>query len=82
MEVNALMKPSDASDNSRYEVNSLRQELKLRILLQNLLLIMLVFVFTIVAGVAALSPRSAWPLAAVYNTSVLAAVLQWCHHGV
>lgn len=64
------------------EVESLRSELKLRILLQNLVIIVSIGLFALVVGAAVLSPAAAWPLAAVENVTLLAAALVWCHHGV
>lgn len=76
------VKRGEDTDRSEREATSLRQELKLRILLQNLLLTLSVGLYTLVAGAAAIVPASAWPLAAAYNVAILAATLQWCHHGI
>lgn len=65
-----------------YETVSLRQELALRILLQNLLLIVTLILFSIFAIAMAMVPESAWSAAFAYSSVSLAAVLQWCHHGV
>lgn len=67
---------------SSIEAASLRRELAMRILLQNALLIISVVLFAALAAVAALAPGAAWALAVVHNTAILAATLQWCHHGV
>jgi hypothetical protein len=67
---------------SSYEASSLRRELGFRILLQNTLLIVSVGVFAAFAAIAALAPGVAWPLALAHNSAILAAALQWCHHGV
>lgn len=68
--------------NLPVEVSSLRQELKLRILLQNALLQILTLVFVVVAIVTALYPESALLLSFVFQCAMLAAALQWCHHGI
>lgn len=64
------------------EIQSLRQELKLRILLQNMLLQGLPVIFAALAAGAALQPGSSAALCLVFQCVMLAAVLQWCHHGV
>lgn len=73
---------TEETATTRYEAASLRQELLLRILLQNTLLILSVAVFAAFFVVVAVAPATAWPLAAAYNTAIFAAALQWCHHGV
>lgn len=65
-----------------YELASLRQELMLRIFLQNLLLVLSLVLFTVFATVAVLVPATAWLAAFGYACVTLGAVLQWCHHGV
>lgn len=64
------------------EIQSLRQELKLCILLQNLLLQGLPVIFAALAAGAALQPDAASVVGLVFQCVMLAAVLQWCHHGV
>ena len=68
--------------NSSSEATSLRRELLLRILFQNALLVISVGLFTAFSIVAALAPATAWPLTVAHNSVILAAALQWCHHGV
>lgn len=72
------------TDNSPklIEMASLRRELVLRMVFQNSLLIMSGLIFAIVCISAAALPTMAWQLAAVQNAVLLAASLQWCHHGV
>jgi hypothetical protein len=70
------------SDRPLFEASSLRRELVVRILLQNVLLIVSVALFAAFSIVAALAPATSWPLAVACNAALLAAVLQWCHHGV
>jgi len=69
-------------DRVSVEVRSLRQELALRILLQNVLLQTLTLGFAILAAFATLNPGAAAVLCAVFQCAMLAAVLQWCHHGI
>lgn len=64
------------------EFASLRQELWLRILLQNGLLVASVGLYGGIGVLSALRPGASWQLAMVQNTAILAAALQWCHHGV
>ncbi len=77
-----MVRDNEDGECSEYEVASLRQELNLRILLQNSLLVVCLGFFCLIAGVAALVPSSAWLLAAINNVAILAATLQWCHHGI
>lgn len=67
---------------SNYEGTSLRQELMLRILLQNFILIISVVLFAAISVAMVLVPRSVWLLSVAHNTVLLAMALQWCHHGV
>lgn len=60
----------------------LRRELALRILLQNLLLLLSVAVFTGFAILALALPHAAWAAAAAQGVAGFAAALQWCHHGI
>ena len=60
----------------------LRRELALRILLQNLLLILSLGVFTGFAILALALPGTAWAAAAAQGAVSLGAALQWCHHGI
>jgi hypothetical protein len=64
------------------EIQSLRQELKLRILLQNLLLQGLLVIFAALGAGAALQPEASAALCLVFQCVMLAGVLQWCHHGI
>lgn len=60
----------------------LRRELALRILLQNLLLILSLALFTAFAILALARPEAAWGAAAAQGVASLGATLQWCHHGI
>lgn len=60
----------------------LRRELALRILLQNLLLILSLALFTAFSILALALPKTAWAAAAAQGAVGLAAALQWCHHGI
>lgn len=60
----------------------LRRELALRILLQNLLLILSLALFTAFAILALARPAAAWGAAAAHSAASLGAALQWCHHGI
>ena len=60
----------------------LRRELALRILLQNLLLILSLALFTAFAILALTRPEAAWGAAAAQGAASLGAALQWCHHGI
>jgi len=60
----------------------LRRELALRILLQNLLLIMSLLLFTAFAILALAVPETAWAAATAQGAASLGAALQWCHHGI
>lgn len=64
------------------ELQSLRNELRMRILLQNMLLIVSVVLYAPFALMAAVAARSAWDGAVAYAVIVLALSLQWCHHGI
>lgn len=64
------------------EIQSLRQELKQRILLQNMLLQGLPVIFAALAAGTAFKPDAASVLGLVFQCVMLASVLQWCHHGV
>lgn len=64
------------------EVQSLRHELKLRILFQNILLQGLPIVFTALAVTATLVPSASSVLCLVFQCVMLVAILQWCHHGI
>lgn len=64
------------------EISALRSELRLRILLQNTLLILCVVAFGLLAPVAAIRTAAAPDLAFVFCVVVMALSLQWCHHGV
>ncbi|MFN7222728.1 MAG: hypothetical protein ACK4MS_01755 [Paracoccaceae bacterium] len=60
----------------------LRRELALRILLQNLLLILSLAPFTAFALLALARPEAAWGAAAGQGAAGLGVALQWCHHGI
>lgn len=60
----------------------LRRELALRILLQNLLLILMLALFTAFGILALARPEVAWGAAAAQGAASLGAALQWCHHGI
>jgi multisubunit Na+/H+ antiporter MnhG subunit len=60
----------------------LRRELALRILLQNLLLILSLALFAAFALLALARPEAALGAAAAQGAASLGAVLQWCHHGI
>lgn len=64
------------------EIRSLRKELKLRIMLQNLLLQGLLVIFAALGAGVAIQPEASAALGLVFQCVMLAAVLQWCHHGV
>lgn len=67
---------------STYELSSLRNELLLRIALQNVLLILTTGLFCGIAAVCLVAPFHAWLFAVTLNCAVLALALQWCHHGI
>jgi hypothetical protein len=56
--------------------------LALRILLQNLLLILSLALFAAFAMLALALPGAAWGAAAAQGAVSLGAALQWCHHGI
>lgn len=60
----------------------LYRELALRILLQNLLLILSPVLFTAFAIVTFALPEKAWSAAAAHGAVSLGLALQWCHHGI
>ncbi len=60
----------------------LRRELALRILLQNLLLILSLLLFAAFAILALALPETAWAAVAAHGAASLGAALQWCHHGI
>jgi hypothetical protein len=60
----------------------LRRELALRILLQNLLLIISLALFTAFAILSLALPLVAWGAAAAQGAVSMGAALQWCHHGI
>lgn len=60
----------------------LRRELSLRILLQNLLLMLSLLSFTALAGLAMIRPEQAALVAAVEGITGLGLALIWCHHGI
>lgn len=68
--------------NASAEIAALRQELLLRILLQNVLLHLMLIIFVALAGLAILFPAAAWALDLAFQCATLAAALQWCHHGI
>lgn len=64
------------------EMATLRQELLLRIFLQNTLLQMMVVLFVTSIGLAIFRPDAAWAISLGYQAAALACALQWCHHGI
>lgn len=74
--------PSDAVRSPSWELAALRQELLLRICLQNLLLIGAVGLFAVFAALGMTHPHHAWLAAAAQGAANLALALQWCHHGI
>lgn len=67
---------------ARDELHMLRQELWLRIALQNLLLILAVALFAVAAMLAIGLPQSAGPIGLAQNLATGMLAVQWCHHGV
>ncbi len=61
---------------------TLRRELALRIVLQNLLLMVALALFTAFAILALALPETAWTAAAAQAAVSFGAALQWCHHGI
>ena len=59
-----------------------RAEIRLRILLQNVNLMLAVSAFAFLAAAALAWPLSAWLIACVHAIVSGALLLQWCHHGV
>jgi hypothetical protein len=83
MEAHAMVNPpsvegGDAADDRTV----LRRELALRILLQNLLLIISLALFTAFVLLALARPETTWAAAAAHGAVGLGATLQWCHHGI
>ncbi len=64
------------------EIQSLRQELKQRILFQNMLLQALLVLFSAFAIVVAVMPEASSLLHFAFQCVVLSGASQWCHHGV
>lgn len=64
------------------EIQSLRQELKQRIQLQNLLLQGLLAIFAAFAITLAVKPEVSSLLSFAFQCIVLCGASQWCHHGV
>lgn len=60
----------------------LYRELALRILMQNVLLILSLVLFAAFAILAFVLPAMAWAATAAHGAVSLGAVLQWCHHGI
>jgi hypothetical protein len=60
----------------------LYRELALRILMQNVLLMLSLVLFTAFAILAFALPAMAWAATAAHGAVGLGAVLQWCHHGI
>ncbi len=65
-----------------YELISLRNELLLRIALQNLLLMVAVALFAGLVAASLAANVGIWLSAAALNCAVFALALQWCHHGI
>ncbi|MEY2882783.1 MAG: hypothetical protein RL490_507 [Pseudomonadota bacterium] len=72
----------DVPSTARDDAMVLRRELALRILLQNLLLMLALLLFTGLAGLALLRPGMAALAAAVHGVTGLGLALVWCHHGI
>ncbi|MEI4470407.1 hypothetical protein [Frigidibacter sp. MR17.24] len=64
------------------EISALREELRMRIRLQNALLQGAVALFVPFAITTALRPGAAWICAFGFAVVMLALGLQWCHHGI
>lgn len=64
------------------EGSVLYRELALRILVQNLLLILSLALFAAFAILSLVLPETAWAAAAAHGVAGLGAALQWCHHGI
>ncbi len=64
------------------EIASLRQEVLLRVFLQNIILQMVVVLFVTSIGLTVFRPGEVWAISLGYQTASLACALQWCHHGI
>lgn len=71
-----------AAQAPEWELKTLRQELLLRILLQNLLLMISVVAFAALSIAAMANPHHAWLSASAQGGVNFALALQWCHHGI
>jgi hypothetical protein len=80
LETDAMV--SDAASAARDDALVLRRELALRILLQNVLLILALLLFAGLAGLALIWPRMAALAAAVHGVAGFGLALMWCHHGI
>lgn len=67
---------------ARDDAKVLRRELALRILLQNLLLILALLLFAALAVLALVRPEIAALAAAVQGVTGFGLALIWCHHGI
>jgi hypothetical protein len=75
------------SDEARHvsdvgEIRALRFELLLRILIQNFLLLLTIFVLAVLGALGSIIPDRVWLMCAINAACVLATSSMWCHHGV
>lgn len=77
-----VTRPRDEIASRSAELTSLRRELLVRIVFQNALLLISVVIFLFVAWLSFAHQDQAWTIAFAHGVTVLAMVLQWCHHGV
>lgn len=73
---------TSALSNSAADYATLRQELALRVLLQNLLLLLSLALFAAFSILALAKPDAAWGATTAQGCVSLGAVLQWCHHAI
>ncbi len=77
-----MVTPMPAPRLAEIDGSVLRRELALRILLQNLLLILSPTLFASFAILALVQPEAAWAAAAAHGAAGLGAALQWRYHGI
>lgn len=70
------------SKSDRDEMRSLRAEMMVRIIFQNILILLCLALFAIAGFIAAAVPGSAIPAAFCYSLTCLFLAAAWCHHGV
>jgi hypothetical protein len=63
------------------EYASLRNEILIRVLIQNALLIMLTITFVVIAMISLQRPNIAWLSCVLFGIVSGSFALQWCHHG-